>query len=128
MFWKSLVECFARTMALLTELGNSFALVLQRCRPNGAERQSAGNFFSSASRWVKVSPDTAGLRPSSTSLTDGFSRDSWGRSPSRFLESRPEVSATLEKMAALSRDATTERKFEDVVKSAEQAAVLVLVY
>ena len=49
-------------MALLTELGNSFALVLQRCRPNGAERQSAGNFFSSASRWVKVFPDMASLR------------------------------------------------------------------
>ena len=45
-----------------------------------------------------------------------------------FLESVPEVSAKLEKMAALSRGAATERKFEDVVKSAEQAAVLVLVY
>ena len=45
-----------------------------------------------------------------------------------FLESVPEVSAKLEKMAALSRGAVTERKFEDVVKSAEQAAVLVLVY
>ena len=31
-------------------------------------------------------------------------------------------------MAALSRGAATDRKFEDVVKSAEQAAVLVLVY
>ncbi len=39
-----------------------------------------------------------------------------------FLESVPEVSAKL-------KDANTkERKFEDVVKSAEQAAVLVLVY
>jgi TPR repeat protein len=39
-----------------------------------------------------------------------------------FLESVPQVSAEL-------RDANTnERKFEDVVKSAEQAAVLVLVY
>ena len=39
-----------------------------------------------------------------------------------FLESVPEVSAKL-------KEATTkERKFEDVVKSAEQAAVLVLVY
>ena len=39
-----------------------------------------------------------------------------------FLESVPEVSARL-------KDANTnERKFEDVVKSAEQAAVLVLVY
>ena len=45
-----------------------------------------------------------------------------------FLESVPEVSAKREKMAALSRGAATERKFEDVVKSAEQAAVLVLVY
>ena len=41
---------------------------------------------------------------------------------SSFLESVPEVSAKL-------KDANTkERKFEDVVKSAEQAAVLVLVY
>ena len=31
-------------------------------------------------------------------------------------------------LAALSRDAVTERKFEDMVKDAEQAAVLVLVY
>ncbi len=39
-----------------------------------------------------------------------------------FLESVPEVSAKL-------KDANTkERKFEDVVKSAEKAAVLVLVY
>ena len=39
-----------------------------------------------------------------------------------FLESVPEVSAKL-------KDANTkERKFEDVVKSVEQAAVLVLVY
>ena len=39
-----------------------------------------------------------------------------------FLESVPEVSARL-------KDANTkEMKFEDVVKSAEQAAVLVLVY
>ena len=39
-----------------------------------------------------------------------------------FLESVPEVSAKL-------KDANTkERKFEDVVMSAEQAAVLVLVY
>src|SRR4030095_15942792 len=39
-----------------------------------------------------------------------------------FLESVPEVSAKL-------KDANTkERKFEDVVKDAEQAAVLVLVY
>ena len=39
-----------------------------------------------------------------------------------FLESVPEVSARL-------KDANTkERKFEDVVKSAQQAAVLVLVY
>ena len=39
-----------------------------------------------------------------------------------FLESVPEVAAKL-------KDANTkERKFEDVVKSAEQAAVLVLVY
>ena len=39
-----------------------------------------------------------------------------------FLESVPEVSARL-------KDAyTKEMKFEDVVKSAEQAAVLVLVY
>jgi len=39
-----------------------------------------------------------------------------------FLESAPEVSAKL-------KDArTAERKFEEVVKDAEQAAVLVLVY
>ncbi len=39
-----------------------------------------------------------------------------------FLEAVPEVSAKL-------KDAKTkERKFEDVVKSAEQSAVLVLVY
>jgi hypothetical protein len=39
-----------------------------------------------------------------------------------FLESVPEVSAKL-------KDANTkERKFEDVVKVAERAAVLVLVY
>ena len=44
-------------------------------------------------------------------------KSSWG-----FLESVPEVSARL-------KDANAkERKFEDVVKSAEQAAVLVLVY
>src|SRR5215203_5296755 len=59
----------ARMMPLLTELGNSFALVLQRCRPNGAERQSAGNFFSSALRWVKVSPDTVRLRRTSKRLS-----------------------------------------------------------
>jgi S1-C subfamily serine protease len=39
-----------------------------------------------------------------------------------FLESVPEVSAKLKEPNA------KERKFEDVVKSAEQAAVLVLVY
>ena len=39
-----------------------------------------------------------------------------------FLESVPEVSAELKEPN------TKERKFEDVVKSAEQAAVLVLVY
>ena len=39
-----------------------------------------------------------------------------------FLESVPEVSSKLKEPE------TKERKFEDVVKSAEQAAVLVLVY
>ena len=39
-----------------------------------------------------------------------------------FLESLPEVSAKLKEAN------TKERKFEDVVKAAEQAAVLVLVY
>ena len=39
-----------------------------------------------------------------------------------FLESLPEVAAKLKEPSA------KERKFEDVVKSAEQAAVLVLVY
>ena len=39
-----------------------------------------------------------------------------------FLESVPEVSAKLKEPS------TKDRKFEDVVKSAEQAAVLVLVY
>jgi hypothetical protein len=39
-----------------------------------------------------------------------------------FLESVPEVSAKLK------GPETKERKFEEVVKSAEQAAVLVLVY
>ena len=39
-----------------------------------------------------------------------------------FLESVPEVSAKLKESE------TKERKLEDVVKSAEQAAVLVLVY
>jgi hypothetical protein len=39
-----------------------------------------------------------------------------------FLESVPEVAARLKEPN------TTERKFEDVVKDAEQAAVLVLVY
>jgi predicted fused transcriptional regulator/phosphomethylpyrimidine kinase len=39
-----------------------------------------------------------------------------------FLESVPEVSAKLKATE------TTERKFEDVVKSAGRAAVLVLVY
>ena len=39
-----------------------------------------------------------------------------------FLESVPEVSAMLKEPE------TKERKFEDVVKAAEQAAVLVLVY
>ena len=39
-----------------------------------------------------------------------------------FLESVPEVTARLKEPGA------KDRKFEDVVKSAEQAAVLVLVY
>jgi hypothetical protein len=39
-----------------------------------------------------------------------------------FLESVPEVSAKL------TGPESNERKFEDVVKSAEQAAVLVLMY
>ena len=39
-----------------------------------------------------------------------------------FLESVPEVSAKLKEPR------TAERKFEEVVKDAEQAAVLVLVY
>ena len=39
-----------------------------------------------------------------------------------FLESVPEVSAKLKEPL------TKDRKFENVVKSAEQAAVLVLVY
>jgi len=39
-----------------------------------------------------------------------------------FLESVPEVSAKLKETE------TKERRFEDVVKAAEQAAVLVLVY
>jgi hypothetical protein len=38
------------------------------------------------------------------------------------LESEPEVAAKLEEPE------TKERKFEDVVRSAEQVAVLVLVY
>jgi hypothetical protein len=42
--------------------------------------------------------------------------------PPGFLESVPEVSAKLKDPE------TKEQKFEDVVKSAEQAAVLVLVY
>ena len=41
---------------------------------------------------------------------------------SSFLESVPEVAGKL------AEPETKERKFEDVVKSAEQAAVLVLVY
>jgi hypothetical protein len=40
----------------------------------------------------------------------------------------PPFDHSQENMAALCRDAATKRKFEDVVKSAEQAAVLVLVY
>ena len=45
----------------------------------------------------------------------------------RFLESVPDVSAKV--LADGHRNANAkERKFEDVVKSAEQAAVLVLVY
>ena len=40
----------------------------------------------------------------------------------RFLESVPEVSTKLKEAN------TREKKFEDVVKEAEQAAVLVLVY
>jgi S1-C subfamily serine protease len=39
-----------------------------------------------------------------------------------FLESVPEVSATLKESIS------AERKFDDVVQSAEEAAVLVLVY
>jgi hypothetical protein len=39
-----------------------------------------------------------------------------------FLESFPEISAELKSPA------TTNRKFEDVVQSAQDAAVLVLVY
>ena len=39
-----------------------------------------------------------------------------------FREAAPEVSAKLK------RPVTKERKFEEVVKAAEQAAVLVLVY
>jgi hypothetical protein len=39
-----------------------------------------------------------------------------------FLESVPDVSAKLK------APVTADRKFEDVVKSAQQAAVLVLVY
>ena len=39
-----------------------------------------------------------------------------------FLESVPEVSAKLKETE------TKERRFEDVVKAAEQATVLVLVY
>ena len=39
-----------------------------------------------------------------------------------FLESVPDVSATLK------APVTTDRKFEEVVKSAQDAAVLVLVY
>ena len=39
-----------------------------------------------------------------------------------FLESVPDISSKLKEPN------TKERKFEDVVKSAEQAAVLVLVY
>jgi hypothetical protein len=42
-----------------------------------------------------------------------------------FLESVPEVSARLKEPKSLQAPAP---KFEDVVKSAEQAAVLVLVY
>jgi len=42
-----------------------------------------------------------------------------------FLESVPEVSAKLKEPKSLQ---TTTPKFEDVVKSAEQAAVLVIVY
>jgi hypothetical protein len=43
-----------------------------------------------------------------------------------FLESVPEVSAKLKEPESLQM--ATTRKFEDVVKSAEQAAALVLVY
>ena len=44
------------------------------------------------------------------------------KSSASFLESVPEVAAQLKESN------TKDRKFEDVVKSAEPAAVLVLVY
>jgi hypothetical protein len=43
-------------------------LVCLGCKRATPQRPGAGNFFTSASRWVKVSPDTAGLRPSITGL------------------------------------------------------------
>ena len=49
-------------------------------------------------------------------------RRAGGRARRSFLESVPEVAAKLAEPNA------KEKRFEDVVKSAEQAAVLILVY
>ena len=59
------------------------------------------------------------IRPSGS---EGGARSHPSFLPRSFLESVQEVSAKLEEPE------TKERKFEDVVKSAEQAAKLVLVY
>jgi S1-C subfamily serine protease len=69
----------------------------------------------SARAALAASPDVSGENVN-------YAVKSPDRSGLSFLESVPEVSAKLKEAR------TVERKFEDVVKDAEQAAVLVLVY
>ena len=69
----------------------------------------------SASAAFKASPDVSGENVN-------YAIKSPDASGLSFLESVPEVSAKLKEPN------TKERKFEEVVKDAEQAAVLVLVY
>jgi hypothetical protein len=68
----------------------------------------------SAKLSARAAPAASGALPENVNYAV---KSSWG-----FLESVPEVSAKLKEAN------TKERKFEDVVKSAEQAAALVLVY
>lgn len=87
-------------------------------RPGGASVDERGNVVGVVSAKLNASTALA----TSGSLPENVNYAVKSSYLLSFLESVPEVSAKLKEPAI------KEKKFEDVVKEAEQAAVLVLVY